>query len=376
MKYISEFREQRLTERIAKRIVDIAKRIDREVKLMQVCGTHGMAILRYGIVDLLPPNVKIISGPGCPVCVTPDNYIDKAIAYIRQGFLITTFGDMVRVPGSESTLLQEKSKGGKVKVVYSTMEALNLARSLPEERVIFLGIGFETTAPTIAASISMAKEEGINNYMILSGHKLIPPAMRALVEDKEIAIDGFICPGHVSVITGSRVYEFIARDYHVPCVVTGFEPVDILLGISFLLLQIQKNETRVENEYGRVVSSDGNLIAKSIMNKVFIPGPSEWRGMGVIENSGLVIRKEYSAYDVEARYPVEVTSPKVDRGCRCGDVLRGLIEPPDCPLFNDPCNPSHPVGPCMVSVEGTCNIYYRFWSGRVNRKIKISGKTD
>lgn len=369
MKYISEFRDQKLAEKITCKIAKIAKSINREIRLMQVCGTHGMAILRYGIKDLLPPNIKLISGPGCPVCVTPDNYIDKAIAYAKKGFLITTFGDMLKVPGSESTLSQERSKGGKVKVVYSTMEAIKLARSSPQNKVIFLGIGFETTAPTIAASISIAKEEKINNYMVLSGHKLIPPAMRALVESGEIGIDGFICPGHVSVITGTRVYEFLARDYHIPCVVTGFEPVDILLGINLLLSQIQKNEAKVENEYTRAVSADGNLMAKSVMNRVFIPAPSEWRGMGIIDNSGLTIRKEYANYDVEVRYPIEVTSSGGNRDCRCGDVLRGLIEPPDCPLFDSPCSPSYPLGPCMVSIEGTCNVYYRFWSRKSNYKV-------
>ena len=240
MKYISEFREQKIAEKIAGKIAKVAKSINREVRLMQVCGTHGMAILRYGIKDLLPQNIKLISGPGCPVCVTPDQYIDKAITYVRKGFVVTSFGDMVKVPGSESTLSREKSRGGKVKVVYSTMEAIKLARSSPKQKIIFLGIGFETTAPTVAASISISKREKINNYMVLSGNKLIPPAMRALVESREVRIDGFICPGHVSVITGTKVYKFLAEDFHVPCVVTGFEPVDILLGINILLSQIQK----------------------------------------------------------------------------------------------------------------------------------------
>ncbi len=361
MKYVSEFREQKLTEKIAWKIAKIAHTIDREIKLMQVCGTHGMAILRYGIKDILPPNIKLISGPGCPVCVTPDQYIDKAIAYVRKGFVVMSFGDMLRVPGSESTLSREKSKGGKVKVVYSTMEAIELAKS-SSDTFIFLGIGFETTAPTVASSISIAKNEKINNYMVLPGNKLIPPAMRALVEDKEVRIDGFICPGHVSVITGNKVYEFLAEDYHIPCVVTGFEPVDILLGIDLLLLQIQKDEPKVENEYTRVVNPDGNLIAKSIVNSVFVPGPSEWRGMGMIDNSGLMIRKEYSDYDAEVRYPVKVASSRENKGCRCGDILRGLIEPSDCPLFGSPCSPSNPFGPCMVSMEGSCNNYYRFGS--------------
>lgn len=360
MKYISEFREKKLAEKIADKIVQIAEKLKREIKLMQVCGTHGMAILRYGIKELLPSWIKLISGPGCPVCVTPDHYIDKACLYARKGFLITTFGDMMRVPGSNSSLIQERARGGKIKVVYSTMEALELARSYPQEKVVFLGIGFETTAPTVAASLLLAQKEKITNFMVLSGHKLIPPAMKALVEDGEVKIDGFLCPGHVSVITGSKVYDFLTKEFHIPCVVAGFEPVDILQGIYLLLFQIYRNQAKVENEYGRVVSPQGNLKAKSLMEKVFTVEASEWRGLGIIEDSGLAIREKFSLQDVKRRYPLEVTSSFKRQSCRCGEILKGLIEPSDCPLFGDGCDPSRPLGPCMVSVEGTCNIYYRF----------------
>jgi len=366
MKYISEFREQKLVEKIAGKITRIADRLKREIKLMQVCGTHGMAILRYGIKELLPSWIKLISGPGCPVCVTPEEYIDRACAYAREGFLITTFGDMMRVPGSNSSLARERSRGGKIKVVYSTREALDLARSCPGEKVVLLGIGFETTAPTVAASLFLAQKKKITNYMVLSGHKLIPPAMKALVEDGEVKIDGFLCPGHVSVITGSGVYDFLTKEFRIPCVVAGFEPVDILQGIYLLLSQICQNQAKVENEYGRAVTLQGNLKAKSLMEKVFTVEASEWRGLGIIKNSGLGIREEYSLHDVNRQYPLEVTSSPGKRGCRCGEILKGLIEPPDCPLFGDRCNPSRPLGPCMVSVEGTCNIYYRFGS-----KVKV-----
>lgn len=364
MKYISEFRDQKLAERLARRIARIAKDEGREIKLMEVCGTHAMAILKYGIKELIPPDIKLLSGPGCPVCVTPNQYIDKACSYARKGFLIATFGDMMRVPGSKSSLIEEKSRGRKIKVVYSTMDALKLAKSLPEEKVIFLGIGFETTAPTVAASISAAKDEGMGNFMVLCGHKLIPPAMKALVEVGEVKIDGFLCPGHVSVITGSRAYEFLARDYNIPCVVTGFEPLDILQGINLLISQIYRDEARVENEYTRVVTPEGNLKAGSLMRRVFNVSDSQWRGMGIIRESGLSIVEDYSWYDVQTRYPIEVTSSEGKEGCRCGEVLRGLIEPWECALFGDTCNPSHPFGPCMVSIEGACNIYYRFGDKR------------
>jgi len=360
MRYISEFRDQGLADRIAHRIARIAKDVGRKIRLMEVCGTHAMAILRYGIKELIPPNIKLLSGPGCPVCVTPDEYIDKACAYARKGFLVATFGDMMRVPGSKGNLIEEKSRGRKVKVVYSALDALKLAKSLPEEKIIFLGIGFETTAPTVAASISIAKEEGIGNFMVLCGHKLIPPAMKALLEEGEVKIDGFLCPGHVSTIIGSRAYEFLARDYGIPCVVTGFEPLDILQGINLLISQIYQSEAKVENEYTRAVTSEGNPTAKELLKRVFRVSDSQWRGMGIIKDSGLSIAENYSWYDVQTRYPVEVTSSREKEGCRCGEVLRGLIEPEECGLFGNPCNPSNPFGPCMVSIEGACNIHYRF----------------
>lgn len=360
MKYVFEFRNQKLTRAIARKISQVAEKIGREVRLMEVCGTHAMAILKFGIKELLPPNVKLVSGPGCPVCVTPDEYIDLACTYARDGFLVATFGDMMRVPGSNTSLIREKSKGRKIKVVYSPMDALELARSLPMERVVFLGIGFETTAPGVAASISAAEEMEIKNFMVLCGHKLIPPAMRVLVEDPRVRIDGFLCPGHVSAIIGSRPYEFLVKNYGIPCVVAGFEPVDILQSINLLLSQISSKKIKVENEYTRVVTPDGNLKAKQLMEKVFNISDSQWRGIGVIKDSGLIISDKYSLWDIQARFPVKVSSSPGERGCRCGEVLQGLIEPEDCALFGDPCNPYNPFGPCMVSTEGACNIHYRF----------------
>jgi len=360
MRYVSEFRDQKLAKRITRRIEQLAREVGREVRLMEVCGTHAMAILRFGIKQLIPSNIKLISGPGCPVCVTPDQYIDMACEYARRGFLIVTFGDMMRVPGTGGSLGEEKSRGRKVKVVYSSVDALRLARSFSEEKVVFLGIGFETTAPTVAASICMAKEEGVKNFMVLCGHKLIPPAMKALVENPRVRIDGFLCPGHVSTIIGTKSYEFLARDYHIPCVVAGFEPLDILQGINLLLSQICQNEAKVENEYARVVTSEGNLKAKDIMRRVFNVSDSQWRGLGVIEDSGLSIAEDYSFYNAQFRFPVETAPSDRNSGCRCGEVLQGLIEPEECSLFGTSCNPSRPFGPCMVSAEGACNIHYRF----------------
>jgi len=362
MRYISEFRNQDLARRLAQRIERIASTIKRQVRLMEVCGTHAMSILKFGIKEIIPSNVKLVSGPGCPVCVTPESYIDLACLYMKEGFLIATFGDMVKVPGSNTSLAEEKSKGGKLSVVYSPVDALKLAKKLPEEKVVFLAIGFETTSPAVAATVLAAKEENVENFTILCGHKLIPPAMKALVENPEVKIDGFICPGHVSAIVGSRAYEFLAKDYNIPCVVAGFEPLDILQAINLLLSQISSQRAGVENEYRRVVTEEGNLRAKELMEMVFEKTDSEWRGMGEIKESGLCVSSDFSFFDAQCRFPLEVPSFRKDKktGCLCGEVLQGLVEPEDCPLFKNYCTPSTPFGPCMVSVEGACNVHYRF----------------
>ncbi len=328
---------------------------------MEVCGTHTMAVFRYGIKALLPKNLHLLSGPGCPVCVTANDYIDKAIAYAHQDkTILVTFGDMMKVPGSRSSLSEEASEGAHIRVVYSSLEALEIARKNPSYRVIFLGIGFETTAPTIAASILMASEEKISNYLILSGHKIMPPAMRALVENHQIRIDGFLCPGHVSAITGSKIYEFLAREYRIPCVVAGFEPLDILESIRLLLGQIKSGQARVENEYRRAVTYEGNLKAQQLMEKVFTKQTTSWRGIGKIPQSGLKIRQNYASFDVEAQFPIKIKESEDYPGCICGDILRGLKTPPDCSLFKKVCSPSRPLGACMVSSEGTCAAYFKY----------------
>jgi len=361
VKYLTEFRQKEPVRGLIKRIEQLTQDIKKEISLMEVCGTHTMAVFRYGIKALLPKNLHLLSGPGCPVCVTANDYIDKAIAYAHQDkVILVTFGDMMKVPGSRSSLAEESSEGAQIRVVYSSLEALKIARKNPSYRVILLGIGFETTAPTVAASILMASEEKISNYLVLSGHKIMPPAMRALVEDHRIHIDGLLCPGHVSTITGSKIYEFLAREYRIPCVVAGFEPLDILESIRLLLGQIKSGQARVENEYRRAVTYEGNLKAQQLMEKVFSKQSASWRGIGKIPQSGLKIRKDYASFDIEAQFPVKVKESKDYPGCICGDILRGLKTPPDCSLFKKVCSPSHPLGACMVSSEGTCAAYYKY----------------
>lgn len=364
MKYLNEFRNKEIVDKLARRINDLMADIDRDITLMEVCGTHTMVIFRYGIKDLLPPRLHLLSGPGCPVCVTSNEYLDKTIAYAREdGVIIATFGDMVKVPGSKSNLAKEKSEGAQIRVVYSSLEALKIARDNPRSKIIFLGIGFETTAPTVASSILIASQEKLSNYFVLSSHKIIPPAMRALVEDGQIKIDGFICPGHVSAITGSKIYEFISRDYGIPCVVAGFEPIDVLQSISLILSQIKSGQAKVENEYKRAVTREGNLKAQSLMEEVFDLDTSNWRGIGEIEQSGLKIREKYRDFDVEKRFPISIEEPHENPECICGAILKGLKTPLDCSLFKKVCHPTHPVGACMVSAEGTCAAYYKYEKG-------------
>jgi hydrogenase expression/formation protein HypD len=296
------------------------------------------------------------------VCVTPNGDIDKAIALALQPEVImATFGDMIKVPGSRSSLEKAKSEGADVRIVYSTMDALELAKKNSDKAIVFLGIGFETTAPTTAASIVAAQEEAINNYYVFCCHKLTPPVMNALLERGEISLNGIICPGHVSVIIGSQPYESLARQFGIACVVTGFEPVDVLLGIRMLVAQIEEGKPKVEIAYSRAVRPEGNKEALRLIRKVFEPCPSVWRGIGVVEESGLRIRQEYEQFDAEKVFPEIDPGPLIEpKGCICGEVLRGVKTPLDCPLFAKKCNPEHPVGPCMVSSEGSCSTYYHY----------------
>jgi hydrogenase expression/formation protein HypD len=362
LKYITEFRSSELGEGLISRI---QQRSQKPARFMEFCGGHTVTIFRYGIRQLLPPTIEMVSGPGCPICVTANADLDRAIALSKvPGVIITTFGDMLKVPGSRSSLEKAKAEGAEVQTVYSTMDALDIAEANPDRSVVFLGIGFETTAPTIAASILQAEERGIKNYHVLSLHKVCPPVIKALLDSGEVELQGLVCPGHVSTIIGSHPWEFIAQEYGIPCVVSGFEPLDVLQCVEMLVEQVEKGESRVEIAYKRGVRPEGNIMALKLMERVFKPSPALWRGIGEIAGSGLKIRSEYQRFDAEANFDIK-TEPAVEhKGCICGDILRGVKAPADCKLFGKACTPENPVGPCMVSTEGSCSAYYLYGDGR------------
>lgn len=355
MRYIDEFRSPDLLRGQLEMIRDFPF----SASFMEVCGTHTMAISRSGLRPLLAPRVDLISGPGCPVCVTSQHDIDRAIAMAGiDGVILATFGDMMRVPGSQGTLLEAASQGAAVKVVYSPLDAVGMAEEEPAKKVVFLGVGFETTAPTVAAALIQARERSIGNFFVLSMHKLIPPALLALVEMDDFSIDGFLLPGHVSTILGSRAYSFLPEEYGVPCVVAGFEAADILRAI-FLLMKMKEEGPSIDIEYSRAVRPEGNPKALGVMHRTFAPADAEWRGLGIIPESGLELREEFREHDAGA-WDIPVPQTVEDTGCRCGDILCGKIKPNDCPLFASSCTPDEPYGPCMVSTEGTCASYYLY----------------
>lgn len=352
----------------AQRLIFAAKAcVSEPVSIMEFCGGHTHAIMRYGLRDALVPEVRLLSGPGCPVCVTDDADIDLAIALAQEpGVTVATFGDMVRVPGSHGSLADARAEGAAVEIVYSALDALALACGQPKTEVVMLGIGFETTAPTIAAAVQAAKREKLVNFSVLSLHKLTPPAMRAILDGGEVRVDGVLGPGHVTAVTGSDAWEFLPAQYGVPCAVSGFEPLDILLSIHDLARALAAGEPAVINAYRRGVTARGNEVAQRLMAEVFVVGDARWRGLGVIPASGLHLAPAYAAFDARQRFSpaLPITSESVHaRGCRCGDVLRGVISPPECPLFGRACTPVKPVGPCMVSAEGACAAHYRY--GRI-----------
>lgn len=354
--YLDEFRDGE----IAKKIISKIRKFNSPANIMEVCGTHTVAIFRYGIRGVLPANINLISGPGCPVCVTAQEDIDKVIELAKiPSVIIATFGDMVNVPGSFSTLDKEKAKGAKVKVVYSPSDAINIAKENQDKDVVLVAVGFETTAPSIAATIISAKKDKVKNFYIISLCKTIPAALRALIGTEEVKVNGFILPGHVSTIIGSQPYHFIAEEFKIPSVIAGFEPLDILQGIYFLLKQIDKKEARVEVQYTRAVKTQGNKKAMSILYQVFEETSSIWRGMGEIKNSGLKLKKEFREFDILSKYKIKTNTRKI-KNCLCGEILRGVRTPLQCPLFAHLCTPSRPVGPCMVSGEGTCSAYYKY----------------
>jgi hydrogenase expression/formation protein HypD len=331
------------------------------LRLMEVCGTHTMTIARHAIRKLMPEKVSLTSGPGCPVCVTAAGDLDLFIEASRlPDVIITTFGDLIRVPGSRSSLQEETSRGREVRVVYSPLDALALARRNPGREVIFLGVGFETTAPTVAAAILMAAEQEVKNFSVISAHKVMPPALTALVATPGIRLDGLLCPGHVSVIIGAAAYQPLVERFRLPCVVAGFEPIDIMEAICLLAGQACRGEPQVEIAYRRAVAQMGNSRALAALWQVFTPIDAEWRGLGVIAASGLAIQPSFQRFDACHRFGLTAPPSAEPKGCRCGEVLKGLLPPPDCKLFGSTCHPGRPVGPCMVSSEGACAAFHRF----------------
>lgn len=327
---------------------------------MEVCGGHTMAIQRFGLRSLLPHTIRLISGPGCPVCVSSQHFIDMAMAYSKiPGVIITTYGDLIRVPGSTTSLEKERANGSAVKIVYSVLESLEIAKHNPEKKIVFLGIGFETTAPLTAAAILQAKKQKITNFFVLSAHKVMPPVMKALV-DEGVKIDGFIAPGHVTAITGTAIYNELAEVYGLGVVVSGFEPVDMMQTILMLAEQIESGAPKVDIQYQRVVHNEGNKIAQQMLADVFELRDDSWRGLGVIPKSGLAIREEFSSFDAEKEFKVDVPESTEPKGCICGQILRGLKTPDNCGLFGKKCTPTDPVGACMVSGEGTCATYFKY----------------
>ena len=347
------------------RLLEEISQEKREFYLMEVCGTHTMAIAQSGIRELLPPNIHLLSGPGCPVCVTAQADIDAVIHLVRNYELtMVSFGDMMRVPGSTSSLQEERGRGADLRIAYSPLDALRLAREMPERQIVFLGIGFETTAPTIAAVMEQARAEGLKNFSLFSLHKTVPPALEVLFDDPAVRVDGLICPGHVAAVTGLAPFDLLARERAKACAITGFETQDILEGILLLLRQIQSGRYQAENQYRRVVREQGNPVAINLMKSVFTEQSSLWRGLGPIPASGLELRPELSAWDAKKRFDIPDFPDQPIKGCSCGEILCGKMTPPECPLFGQACTPLQPVGPCMVSHEGACAAWYRFrrWS--------------
>lgn len=361
MKYVDEFRDPRLIRAVTQEIAAIAH-TDRHYRVMEVCGGHTHAIYRHGLKNLLPANVELVHGPGCPVCVLPMGRVDDGLSIAAHpGVILTAFGDMMRVPGTKGTPLELKARGVDIRMVYSPLDALRIAQSNPDRHVAFFAIGFETTAPSTALTLMRAKALGIRNFSVFCNHVTIIPAIRAILDSPDMRLDGFVGPGHVSTVIGCRPYEFIARDHGKPIVVSGFEPLDLLESMLMLLRQLKEGRAKVENQYRRIVPWDGNLAALRAMAEVFeLRAYFEWRGLGFISQSALKLSKAYADWDAEVRFEVpgvRVTDPKA---AQCGEVLKGVLKPPQCRLFGKECTPEHPIGALMVSSEGACAAYYHY----------------
>lgn len=369
---------------IRDRIERAARTLGRPITLMEICGTHTMAIFRHGIRPLLPKSVRLISGPGCPVCVTSQGYIDAVVELAgRDGLTIATYGDMIRVPGRHGSLEQARADGARVVPVFSAMDAVDMARDNPRETVAFVAVGFETTAPATAAAVRTARAERLENFVVLTAHKFVLPAMRALLDSGQINVDGFLCPGHVSVILGAKAYESVAHEYNRPCAIAGFEPMQMLTAIALLLEMLAANRGEVLNVYKGVVTPDGNVHARALLAEVFQPADARWRGIGVIPDSGMELRDEFAAFDGFRRFASPPAGDNGGRlgaldddppGCSCGQVVRGLIDPPACPLFGKSCTTANPIGPCMVSSEGTCAAWFKY--GNTGIRQQAAGRAD
>jgi hydrogenase expression/formation protein HypD len=370
MRFLDEFRDPQKAQKL---LALIARRNNKRVRLMEFCGGHTHAILKFGLRQLLPNTVSLLSGPGCPVCVTASRDLDMAMAMsCVPGVILTTFGDMMRVPGTQGSLQDAKAQGADVRMVYSTLDALAIARANPERSIVFLGIGFETTAPTVAAAVLQAQVERLDNFFVLSLHKLTPPATRAILQMGEVKLSGIIGPGHVTTVIGSNSWRFLPECFGVPCAIAGFEPLDILQAIYALVEMVERGTPAVYNAYGRSVCSEGNPVAQQVMKRVFQIGTAEWRGLGPLPESGLFLRDEYAAFDAIHKFPMDVPRGVEPKGCRCGEVLRGVITPPECPLFGRICTLAQPVGPCMVSGEGACAAYAQYGGQSLERSERQS----
>jgi hydrogenase expression/formation protein HypD len=360
MKFIDEFRDQTLVQELVRRLVALA---EGPATVMEVCGTHTMAAARFGLKSLLPPGVQLISGPGCPVCVTAQIDLDAFLALgAEPQIILTSFGDMLRVPGTDITLEGLRAQGSDVRVVYSPLDAVELARQTPERHVVFFGVGFETTMPATALAIKTAGAYGLDNFSVWCVHKTMPAALKALLSSGEVRVSGLLCPGHVTTIIGAEAYDFIPAEFNLPCAVTGFEPIDMLLGIESILRQLHQGQATVDNVYTRAVQVPANPRAQALLAEVFAPEDAQWRGLGLIPGSGVRIREPFARFDAQARFPRvwENLTPAPPSACRCGEVLRGVLRPMGCPLFAARCTPAQPLGPCMVSNEGACAAAYRY----------------
>lgn len=335
--------------------------LEKTINIMEVCGTHTVQFFHTGVKDIFPAKLNLVDGPGCPVCVTTNDYLDRAIEIAREyNVILCTFGDMMRVPSSYSSLQKEKAEGMAISIVYSPLDAVEIARANPGKEVVFLSVGFETTIPTEAFTIKKAQEENIKNFSLLAGNKLTPPAVAALLESREVYIDGFILPGHVSTITGVKGWRFMTEKYKKPCVIAGFNTRDLVMGTMLLVNLVTKGELKILNEYKEAVTEEGNIKAQELMHEIFETVDANWRGIGVIPGSGMKLKDAYADFDAEKKFPVTPPPVVEPKGCRCGEVLRGIISPLECPLFGKKCTPQTPVGACMVSSEGSCAAYYKY----------------